>query len=259
MTDDDEPETDGSPQDSTDEKEDDDFDSSDTDSGQIQTVSLPGGLTSSIPLEFDEWEWSTSGMNTTITHRGAGQTRPDAIIYAQQFGPLINVAPTREIQAFMISVDPGFTPFLEILNALDGLDEIADELSGAQNQQANAATEKSNTVGDYRSSPGTFTGWKWLGQNEYNVEFRLGRTFGQWLDDEASSSNDSSANRLNDDPQSDENSREQTTRAASAWMIIGSARTQSDSGTHLAILCKTAPDCPVSADIATFLANFGAP
>jgi|GEM_PF-6729229 len=224
---------------------------------QIQTVTLPGGLASSIPLDFDTWQWRSENGKTIITHRAPGATSPDAMIYAERFGALVRIYPSQEMARFRRFADPSFIPLTEILNSPQQVDaeqlralgidpaqllepgglapedmkRVLDALDDAK-QNGQEAPKPAPTL-HYESSRSTFSGWTWFGQNAADVTLRLGRTEGRW------SAPDSSGEGA----------------PSSAWMLLGSADRSAGLGMHMAIICKQSPQCPVAEELSAFLAE----
>lgn len=188
---------------------------------QTQKVTLPGGLASTIPLDFDAWQWSSEGGVTVITHRAAGATSPDAMIYAERFGELARVYPSREMTRFRVFADPAFTPLF------GGLEE---NIEGALKD------ETPEVPLDYRSSRDSFSGWRWFGQNPADVTLRFGRTQGRWSAPESGAEGEGAV-------------------TSSAWMLLGSANLGGGLGAHIAIICKQSPRCPVAEELSEFLAE----
>lgn len=192
---------------------------------QTQKVALPGGLASSIPLDFDTWQWTSENGVTVITHREAGATSPDAMIYAERFSDLVRMYPSQEMARFRVFADPAFAPLVEVLNPAQDLIEVGDESS------------KPAPTLDYRSSRDSFSGWTWFGQNDADVTLRFGRTQGRWSAPEVGGEGEDSS------------------VTSSAWMLLGSANLGGNLGTHIAIICKRAPQCPVADELSEFLAE----
>lgn len=226
---------------------------------QTQKVALPGGLGSSIPLDFDTWQWTSDKDLTVITHRAPGATSPDAMIYAERFGALMRSFPSKEMARFQTFADPGFAPLSDTIASApkaaaeqvaqqvaqqasnsgldpDKLRELGVDPAQLTGQQANNPQKAAPTL-HYRSTRDTFSGWKWFGQNAADVTLRLGRTEGRWSAPEVGGQ--------------DESARQ----TSSAWMLLGSANTGGGRGTHIAIICKQAPRCPVAAELSDFLAQ----
>lgn len=193
---------------------------------QTQRVQLPGGLSSTIPLDYDTWEAVTASGVTFVVYRAPGHTVPDAMIYAEPLGGLLAVSPSKETLLFALRADPTLATLL-----------AAMEAEAAEDPEQRVLP----TLGlGYQSSADTFTGWRWIGQNAAGTSVRLGRTRGMWRRNETPA-----------DPDPDPSSL----RASGAWMLVGSASARGDMGAHLAIICAAAPNCPVAQEISDFLAN----
>ncbi|AWV89750.1 hypothetical protein [Bradymonas sediminis] len=220
---------------------------------QTQKVVLPGGLASTVPLDFDTWKWTSENGVTLITHRAPGGTSPDAVIYAERFSNLVRVYPSQEMERFRKFADPGFTSLLDLLNpespalpqaALEQLDPAQlrelgidpAQLTGSATPASNEPAKLVQTL-NYRSSSDTFSGWKWFGKNDADVILRLGRTQGRWK-----------APQLRGEQEVNEGE-------SSAWMLLGSANLGGNMGTHIAIICKQAPRCSVASELSEFLAK----
>ncbi len=237
-----------------------------------QQVPLSNSLVSSIPLDFDTWQWSSDGRVTMISYTQPGAGQPDALIYVEGFSELIRTSPSMEIRRFQQTVDPALIPKMTLpglsgapmrrLSEQTGLDigRIGDALTRAA----------SHTMGmglNYTSSEDTFTGWRWVGHNDHDVEMRLGRSRGTWRAKPRADADVSGTfsqltdsfegvqdvqNRY-DDVLADGVGREDS--GWPAWMLVGSAVVSRDSGAHIAIVCKTTPTCPVAAELSEFLAR----
>lgn len=237
-----------------------------------QQVPLANSLVSSIPLDFDTWQWSSDGRVTMISYTQPGAGQPDALIYVEGFSELIRMSPSMEIRRFQQTVDPALIPKMTLpglsgapmrrLSEQTGLDigRIGDALTRAA----------SHTMGmglNYISSEDTFTGWRWVGHNDHDVEMRLGRSRGMWrasaqADADVSgtfSQLSGSFTEVQDvQKRYDGVLADGVGRSDSgwpAWMLVGSAVVGRDSGAHIAIVCKTAPTCPVAAELSEFLAR----
>jgi hypothetical protein len=197
---------------------------------QRQQVALPGGLISSIPLDFDEWQWASSDGVTLISHRRAGAASPDALIYARGFGGLIRNSPSLETRRFLRIVDPALAPSL-LPAQISGDNSISESTSDFPSISNTGAAASSVPGLDYESAADSFSGWRWLGRNPGRVEMRMARTSGVWRDSEGG--------------------------VEPAWMLVGSAVVDAEVGAHIAIVCKTSPRCPVAAELSAFLAELG--
>jgi hypothetical protein len=256
----------------------DDQDGQDEQNGQApetvktQDIPLAGSLVSSIPLEFDEWQWASEGRVTMITYRKAGASQPDALVYVEAFSPLIRTFPSAEMRRFHQTVDPALVPSLSLPGLTGGLmDKLSQETGVDVARLADGLTRAaSHTMGlglNYRSGKDTFTGWRWVGHNDHDVELRLGRSAGSWHarpDADAGVSNTFSQasqhvsklegvkTRYNE-VLSDQSGRKDA--GWPAWMLLGSAVVDRDRGLHIAVMCKTTPRCPVAAELSELIAD----
>lgn len=238
-----------------------------------QQVPLAGGLASSIPLEFDEWQWSSSGGVTLISHRAPGADQPDALIYVESFSGLMRMFPSIEIRRFQQTVDPALVQSLSLPGLSDGLLQRLSEQTGVDVGRLGDALTRasSHTMGlglNYRSSKDSFTGWQWVGHNDARVALRMGRTSGFWLTEPRADT--VTAGVLGELSQkigglSDMQRRYQKVASEQpdtrkrtgwpAWMLLGSAVVEKDVGAHVAIMCKTTPKCAVADELSAFLAQ----
>lgn len=220
-----------------------------SDAVQIQTVRLPGGLASSIPLDFDTWQWNMENGRTLVTYRAPGATSPDAMIYAEPFSALVRSYPSQEMARFRRFADPSFIPLFEVLNSPEqfvaaqlraqGVDPAVAARALDALDPSNSPTQSSPKpvfTLNYQSSRNTFSGWRWFGHNPAEVMMRFGRTEGQWR---APDSGGEGA-------------------LSNAWMLLGSADLGAGLGTHIAIICKQSPQCPVAEELSAFLAGMAA-
>ncbi len=237
-----------------------------------QEVPLAGTLVSSVPLEFDEWQWSSQGNVTIITYQKAGASQPDALVYVEAFSPLIRMFPSVEIRRFQQTVDPNLVTSVSLPGLSDALmGELSEKTGVDVGRLTDVLTRSaSHTMGlglNYRSGEDTFTGWQWVGHNAHDVELRLGRTEGAWRsrpDADASVAGTfsqvsqqvsglSGVQSRYDEVLSDQAKREAA--GWPAWMVLGSAVIERDRGLHIAIVCKTTPRCPVAAELSELVAN----
>ena len=237
-----------------------------------QDVPLAGSLVSSIPLEFDEWQWSTKGRVTIITHRKPGASQPDALVYVEQFSPLIRTLPSVEVRRFQQTVDPALVSSFSLPGLSHALIGKLSKQTGVDVAQLTDALTRaaSHTMGlglNYRSGEDTFTGWQWVGHNDHDVALRLGRTAGNWRtrpDADAAVgpvfaqisrkvSALSGVRSRYSEVLSNQAGRQDA--GWPAWMILGSAVVERDRGLHIAILCKTTPNCAVAGELSELVAN----
>lgn len=193
---------------------------------QTQRVPLPGGLASTLPLDFDAWQFVTAKGVTIVTWRPPGQSVPDAVIYAEPLGGIMAASPSEATRLFALRADPTLATLLAVLEA-----EAAEDPDQRKLPTLNLG---------FRSSADSFSGWRWFGQNAAGTNLRLGRTRGMWQRTENIGDPDPDPSDL---------------RASGAWMLLGSASARGDMGTHLAIVCAAAPNCAVAQELSDFLAN----
>lgn len=239
----------------------------------VQTVPLASILLADIPVNFDEWQYSSDGVSTLITHRTAGNL-PDAMIYIEAFSAAVEFFPSYEVGRFQFTVDPGLSPNI-VYPPL-----VALGYEWAKSQTAppldvllalQMATTRTMGMGlGYSSSRLSFTGWKWVGETRAGLEVRFGRSSGRWdtpafpgqreaesiLKDLVSQA--PAAQGILDQIQKTRQVATVTRRPPSAaWMLIGSARRKNNPnmGVHIAVVCERRPVCPVALEVSQFLAS----
>jgi hypothetical protein len=240
-----------------------------------QLVPLAGRYVAEMPSNFDEWQWSGDSRTTLISYRESGATRPSALVYVEEFSSLMRTSPSFEMNRFHRTVDPNLAQDL-IPPALTSMaaDLAAEKTGMPVPTLVNTVMRSiSHTMGaglNYRSAEDSFSGWKWVGESEHAVDFRLGLTEGQWAthaqyDPSIQRTLDEAAARSGEfqrvaetyrQLQSQTNRHERRTR--SAWMLVGSAATTAESGVHIAIICESQPACPVSDELSRLLASLRA-
>ncbi len=232
----------------------------------VQKVPV-AGFVARLPHRFDDWTWAAGARRSLILHTTAG--RPDALIYAEATSDLAERWPSAEVNRFLRTVAPPLASRWvdQLLPEPPGLvSRLAKETDLKRSEVRQALRRLSTaTLGrglGLRGSEDTFTGWKWVGRNDQDVRFRLGRWSGRWAPtsepDEAvrrvvqvlaaSSDRFAELERSFDEPRA-------RTPPNAAYMVLGSARLETGLGVHLAILCRQQPSCPVAADLAVFLAS----
>jgi hypothetical protein len=156
----------------------------------FSAVSLGGRFAARVPQRFDEWGWGADTGRTLLLHRTAG--RVDALVYAEPFGDRMTRQPTAELGRFrLLLAGPALA---------------------------------------FRRSPGTFTGWKWIGRNANGVEIRLARASGTW-----------------------------GPAKSPALLVFGTASLGESFGVHLAIVCEASPGCAQAEDLARLLDSIQVP
>lgn len=235
----------------------------------VQTFSVSSIFVADIPSNFSEWQWSTDGPVTVLTHRRPG-SYPDALIYFEAYSPAVETFPSFDVARFQYTVDPGLTPTSVYPPLLALATRWISSMAGVPPLDTIASLQKATTrtMGrglGYTSTQGTFTGWKWVGHNDYKVALRLGRTSGTWAAQPAS---DFSSRAVIDALSSqvpglkelaqqlgaaDPSIASQPSRQAA--MILGSASRNNSIGVHIAILCEHQPVCPVAEELSTLLST----
>ncbi|HEX2253789.1 MAG TPA: hypothetical protein VHQ65_11030 [Thermoanaerobaculia bacterium] len=228
-----------------------------------QTIPLGNGLVADLPRRFGDWQWSREGDLVLALHGRDG--RGDALIWVQAQPAVPESGPALATNRFLYAVEPELAS--EWLLLTSELGPLAAQLATGlpvSPWQAAAALEAlaTPTAGrglGYRSEPGSFTGWRWLGENPHGIYLRLGRTRGVWgaqreVPREVRALAESLSTRVpglqellgaGADPASG-------TMETPAWLLLGSA-SHGGRVLDLAILCRQAPDCAVEDDLAAFL------
>lgn len=234
----------------------------------FHSVPLGGSILGRIPAG-DAWRWSSVGGVTLILYAPAAG-RPAALIYVESFSPLIQRRPSEEHHRFQVAVDPDRSQgYLEPEAAWDltsggPLRALAMRAGLGRNEAGQLAqllaTRTAGRGLGFRSTSGTFTGWRWVGRNPQGVTLRLGRQSGTWADPQPLPARFRQAvARLatgtgSSDPGMAEIGGPGAGLGVPAYLVLGSvAERQEESGVHLALLCVRTPDCPVARDLAAFL------
>ncbi len=157
----------------------------------VQTVPLGAGLSSELPADGEDWRWSRQGDTTLISRESPGSP-PDVMIIVKDYAMTAAMNPSREFGTFVKDIDPslgmpfdiaalmqsagtGQLPITQLADA-QGQIEIDDFLDAIMG----AATLTGGRGLGYRSAPGSFTGWRWVGQNSDDVTLRFARSRGTW-------------------------------------------------------------------------------
>lgn len=261
-----------------------------------QTVLLAGRFASEIPLAFEEWRWATDGDVTLVAHFTDG--RVDGLIYAESFGFLTKLSPTEESRRFLSTVDSRLNGPLALLNSIFSLAArgvamlvggiSGNDSSGHDGDSADPSKEEiesiagalmaaiSRTGGQgfgYRSTDGSFSGWKWIGRSDSGLSFRLARTTGIWGKQGTGSLVSIGDAVKNLDflkpvlsyfgggfPSSQSSPQQATDKGeVPAWMVLGSVVLEGDIGIHIAFLCAREPDCSVTEEFVDFVENMRLP
>lgn len=111
----------------------------------LDSVPLGAGLLGELPAAARSWRWASDPGGATLIVHGADRDRPDAVVYAEAFSPVIAVEPSAELARFRFGVLGGEAAGL-------GFDPL----------------------------PRSFSGWRWVGENRGGATIRLGRFEGTW-------------------------------------------------------------------------------
>lgn len=225
-----------------------------------QGVRLPQGLMADLPQRLGAWSWSGDDGLVLAVYEQNG--RAEALVYAQ---PQPADRPAAAMNRFLYAVDPGLAS--EWLLAGSAVGPLAAQAAAglplSPREAARAVTALATpTLGrglGYDSRHGSFSGWRWVGENEHGVYLRLARSEGVWGPQaEPSEEVRVLAGRVAAEVPQLQNLLGERPPAASpetsAWLLLGSA-THRGRTLHLALLCRTDPVCPVSDDLAGVLSS----
>lgn len=143
-------------------------------------VGLPAGLSAEIPDSFGDWRAATDADIGLIVHK-RGDLPPDAWVYVDAMGSTATVMPTPPVGLFLYTVDPALIPVDNIgtvtqrlLGGSTGalLDGIGSKSSFAQESIMQMASATLGTGLNYRSDPGAFVAWKYVGKNPGGLMLR---------------------------------------------------------------------------------------
>lgn len=238
-----------------------------------QKIPLASVFVAEVPLLFDEWQYATDGVSTLLVHHKPGAL-PDAVIYVEAFSQAVEQFPSYEVARFQFTIDPGLSPSAVYPPLGAAAMTWAREQSAPPMQVLlglQLATTRTMGMGlGFDSTPGAFTGWRWVGRTSEGLDARFGRTLGRWEtprlpgDLAMETILTEFAQRVPEFAPIAERLRtfaqfppEQRRAPSAAWMVIGSVARQHNPslGVHLAILCEQRPVCPVSRELAHMLAT----
>jgi hypothetical protein len=148
-------------------------------------VSLGGRLVADLPEKFDDWKVSSDGGRTVITY-GRTEGEPEAFVLAEPFSPEMALDPHAGLRGFrstVVGADPEAGIDLKGL-ITGGLKAAAiGALDAPAGLMALASVADSATLGrglGFTPTPGTETGWRWIGRNGNSVAVRMSRIDGKW-------------------------------------------------------------------------------
>ena len=126
------------------------------DTRSMRQVPVGPALVSEIPDDPDAWQWSRRGDLSLISMTPPGDDLPQVLILATNRPQGLTSLAGR---TFLNDIDPALIDSFALFN------------------------DDSLTMGrglGYYSSPGTFSGWRWLGRSDEDLLFRLAQTHGDW-------------------------------------------------------------------------------
>ncbi|MFU8804172.1 MAG: hypothetical protein ACNA8W_10215 [Bradymonadaceae bacterium] len=243
----------------------------------IQTVPLAGRLVADIPLRFEEWQWASESGRTIIVHQLSGEAA-DAFILVESFGELVNRFPSQEMLRFQKGLDPaisgGFDPLSMVVERMAMADPQMGASVGSMVAAFRAMSSPTYGLGmGYRTTPKSFTGWRWVGNNDSDISLRLARSRGVWGPQllpnpemirglqalgEESPELAEFADHMQEIQQKMQQNQVRVPQRT-AYMIVGNATSDHKTGLHIAIFCAASPRCPVARELADFLAGVRAP
>jgi hypothetical protein len=148
-------------------------------------VALAGTLVADIPNKFEQWKASAEPHRTVITHQLPGE-HPDAVLIIEPFQPTMQALPSQGLLEFREHVmPPKFLTKEETGTlAIEGLKTaVMAAIDPTAGLSALLSMAQSPTFGrgiGFTSTPGTDTGWRWIGRNHGDVEVRMSRSDGLW-------------------------------------------------------------------------------
>ena len=156
----------------------------------LKNVAFARGVKSRLPNDAMGGGWSTSSSDTEflIVHEETTSNGPvpSAIIYGY-YDPQSNTNPTLTTRRFISVVDPSFeqTGLWELSSFISNVVStlsVDNPISTTELQSVLSVFQPTFGIGlGYHSFPESFTGWKWVGQNQYGVVYSLGKTKGKFV------------------------------------------------------------------------------
>ena len=162
----------------------------DVDTQNLKSVSFAGMVKSSLPHDVMGGGWSeaTTDKEFLLIHEETSSSGPvpNVIIYGY-YDPQTTSNPTLTTRRFASVVDPDFeqTGLWEmsafISNVVSAL-SVDNPMSMEEFQAVLSVFQPTLGIGfGYHSFPETFTGWKWVGQNQNGIVYSLGKTNGKFV------------------------------------------------------------------------------
>lgn len=241
-----------------------------------QLVPMGSGFAGEIPVKFDAWQWAADPSSSLVVYAETG-SRPQAVIYAEDFSDFGRTFPSLELDRFLVGVDPGFRGSVTVPQAFgDGLGEVASDYDlPAAEMLSGVLRGSSRTLGlglRYQSRPESFTGWRWIGSNDQGVTIRAARTRGRFgLPAAPGRESSGMFGRLRGKVSEMERAQsslsglrksldaagpadaEQAARGGPGWMLVAQVEADASRAIHLAVACER--PCPVADELAHFLGS----
>ena len=241
------------------------------DTQNLKNIALVGMVKSSLPHTAMGGGWSeaTTSSEFLLIHETESQkgTYPNVIIYGY-YDPTSATDATLSSRRFLSTVDPAFeqtglwqlSPFISsVVSALS----IDSPISPDSLESLLSVFQPTLGIGlGYQSFSETFTGWKWIGQNQHGVLLSLGKTKGKFVQvTDGIRSGIQQFQGMNREELL-ENIEElytlkQTVSQVSgmkAEMIVGSVTYQQQT-MYLSMMCVTQPTCVQQEELIDFLNN----
>lgn len=218
-----------------------------------RAVPLAGVLAASVSLEG--WSRYAGPGLTVLSHAGPDGSL-DALVWAEAFSPLGDLAPSQELRRFLITVDPDLVRrFRAWPSPPPGLNLDREAVAAAMSRTGGRG------IG-FASETRGFSGWRWTGSNAEGVFLRLGVSRGSWGEPgllparlkepvEALVERHPRLEWLRAGVASEE---EVASEGQPAVLVLGSADTRQGKA-HLALLCRRSPACAPAPDLARLLAT----
>jgi hypothetical protein len=233
-----------------------------------RTIDLAGSFVAELPAESAA-AWTTASRGgATLCVRGAGGP-PEALVYAEAVGA--REVPGEDLRRFALTVDPALVA--DQLDWPTAATAWTERAAGTPGEVARlrrfawlAATRTGGRGLGYTSTPGTFSGWRWIGRNTAGALLRLARTEGEWggqppLDPALAAELPEVVARfpslawLAGAATSDPWSLDAAPRQPVAAAVILVSADSDGRRLHLALLCARTPTCAAAPDLAHLLAT----
>jgi hypothetical protein len=218
-------------------------------------VPLAGMLAASLSLEG----WSRyAGPGLTVLSRPGPDGSLDALVWAEAFSPLGDLAPSQELRRFLVTVDP------ELVRRFHAWPSLPPGLNLDREAVAAAMTRTGGRGIGFASAAEGFSGWRWQGANAEGVFLRLAESRGSWGEPgllparlkqpvEALVEQHPRLEWLRAGVASEEGGTPER-QPMPAILVLGSAEYR-QGRVHLALLCRRAPACAPAPDLTRLMAT----